>query len=168
MTVQTYCSTDNLKSIMGEAGFVAALDDEENGVLSAQAELYATAAIERAAVKINAMVRHQYILADVASNDWLKWANAAYAVYELRCRKMNPAEASVDDNYQEAKDMLVEIRWGRQQLPEQSPSFDYLPTVSNLKVVPKANPGPVRVDLQESTGSAPAANSGRKRFTTGF
>lgn len=163
MAIQTYCDRSDLEDIIGAAAVFASIDDDQNGVESASETLLVTRAIERAANKINGYVEHQYKLADVAANEWLTWANAVMACYALRTRRNNPAEQSITDDYNEVSRMLIEIRWGRDQLPNQAPSFNHLPTVSNFQ--PELNKGvmPIRVDEEESTGNTPSGAV--KRFT---
>jgi hypothetical protein len=160
---QTYCSRADIVSLMGEAALLASIDDNMDGVISAEEEAIVTSLIEMTASEINRQVRHQYVLTEVASNVWLKWAQATMCVYRLRKRRNNPAEGSVEDDYQEINRLLNEVRWGREQLPEQLPSFDHLPSVSNF--VPQIGRGtaPIRVIEEESTTTRPT--SSRKRFT---
>lgn len=164
MTIQTYCTRDELEDIAGELGVLAAIDDADDGVESVQETSYITSAIERAANKINGYVRQQYVLADVAANDWLKEANATVAVFMLRTRRGNPAESSVEEAYQDVLATLEEIRWGRQRLPNQVPSFNHLPTVSSMQVQLNNTTSPVTVNVAQSTGPNPVGD--RRRVTT--
>lgn len=161
MPVQTYCSRSDIEAVIGEASVLACIDDDQDGQESSTEKLIVTSVIERAALELNAALRHQYILSDVADNDWLKWANAQLAAYMLRTRRNNPAEQSHLDTVTEIRRMMVEIRWGRDQLPDQSPSFSHIPTVSTFRPELNNPNGPIAVDVQQSTGEAPGGN--RKR-----
>ena len=161
MSVQTYCSTDDVKAIIGEAAYNACLDDDQDGVLSGTESGYATSAIERAAVELNSSLRHQYVLSQLATNEWCKWANAELAAFYLRSRRNNPVEQSHADAVVQIRTELLEMRWGRQQLPQQSPSFEHIPTVSNFTPEIGKYVNPIRVVREESTGVDPVG--GRKR-----
>lgn len=163
MTIQVYCDRDDIEAIEGEFGVSASIDDNQDGVESANEVLMITKAIQRAALKINACVRQQYKLIDVATNDWLIYANAVIALYMLRSRRGNPPEGSIVEEYTDVTRILHEIQWGRQQLPDQAPSFDYLPTVSSLQVQMSNPVSPVVVNVSQSTGSQPVGN--RRRIT---
>lgn len=163
MTVQVYGSRAGVEALLSPASILAAIDVDEDGVESTYEESLIDAAIIRAALKINQQIRHQYKLSDVTNNDYLEYANNVYAAYEIRTLSGDPAEPSLQDKYQEIEAVLKEVRWGRDQLPDQSPSFDHLPTVSSLQVN-MANPlSPVVVNTSQSTGSAPVGN--RRRVT---
>lgn len=162
---QTYCTQSDIEAIISASGLLACIDDTESGQPSTAATLHVTNAIERAAVKINAAAGRQYSpLADLASNDWCKWANAVLAAYYLQTRRGNPAWASLADQVKEIEELLDEIAWGRRGIPEQAPSFDHLPTVTNFSVEPGRAIAPIRVNQDESTGSDPADGSQRKRY----
>lgn len=161
MPVQTYCDRADINSLIGEASVLACIDDDQDGLESAAESAIVASVIERAAVEMNAAIRHQYILSDVADNAWCKWANAQLAAYMLRTRRNNPAEQSHIDAVTDIRRLLLEVRWGRDQLPDQSPSHNHIPTVSNFRPELNNPNGPIAVDAQQSTGEAPGGN--RKR-----
>lgn len=162
---QTYCTQSDIEAIISASGLLACIDDTEAGQASTGATLHVTNAIERAAVKINAAAGRQYSpLSDLASNDWCKWANAVLAAYYLQTRRGNPAWQSLSDQVKEVEELLEEVAWGRRGIPEQPPSFDFRPTVSNFQVEPGRSIAPVRVDRDESTGAAPVDGAGTKRY----
>lgn len=159
---QTYCVRADLASIVGEPFLLAAIDDDNNKVESASETLHITAAIERGAVEMNAALRHQYYpLTALADNDWCKWCNANLAIYHLSSRRGNPPPPSVADAILIARERLEEIRWGRDQVPDQLPTHEHIPTVSNFQPEIKRTFSPIRVDTDESTGASPGG--GRKR-----
>ena len=165
MTVQVYCDRDDVESIIGPFATTSAIDIDEDGVESTYESSLVTSAIQRAANRINAKIRHQYVLADVVGNDWLSYANAVLAAYEVRTMSVNPSEGSLIDKVNDILQTLNEIRYGRDQLPDQAPSFDYLPTVSSFKVQ-LGNPlSPITINVDQSTGSIPVGN--RRRVTSG-
>lgn len=153
--VTTYCDRDDIIDIAGEASILAAIDDGHDGVESAAETLYVTKAINRAAAEMNVALECQYILSELSGNEWCKWANASLALYFLRTRRNNPAEASVIEAVNSIRTMLEEIRWGRASLPEQSPSFDFTPAVSNMRPELFKVDNPIRVVREESTGGDP-------------
>lgn len=165
MAIQTYCDRDDIASIISELGVIASIDDSMDGVESVNDELQVTKAIERAALKINQHVRQQYKLLDVANNTWLTYANAVLAAYDLRKRRGNPVEGSINDEYQEVQTVLNDVRWGRQQLPDQAPSFDYTPTTSSMQTQLGNVLSPVVVNPAQSTGLPPVGNV--RRITGG-
>lgn len=163
---QTYCTAADVYFVLSEAGATACVDDLETGTLSAAGQALITSAIEIAAGDINQAVRHQYKLSDLSGgNYWLKWTNAYFAAAKLAVRRSNPAPESLDAEVKSRKDTLLEIRWGRESIPEQNPSFDFRPTMSNLTVEPGKISNPVRVIVDESTGGAPV--DGIRRHVAG-
>lgn len=160
---QTYCTQSEVEDILSTAGATAFADDDEGGTLSAGETAYITAMIERAAVRMNAYLTSRYTLSELASNAWCKWCNATLAAYYLVMRRGNPAIESVAVEVGELMDMLTDIKAGRMQVPEQSESFDFLPTVTNFDTKRRKTVMPVRVRTDESTGDTP--HSSRKRRT---
>lgn len=151
-----YCTTDDIKFQLSAAGAVAAMDDFETGVLSAEGTEWLEQAIEWAASEIEAQAQHQYRLSELSSsNVWLQRANAILAA-ELICRRRNsPVPESLASAAQQIKSDLIEIRWGRKRIPRQAPSADHTPAVSNFTVEPRKVTNPVRVVKAESTGDDP-------------
>lgn len=160
----TYCDSDDIVAIIGEAAVLACIDDDNDGLESATETLHVTNAIERAAVEMNQSLRHQYVLSELTSNDWCKWCNAYLASWFLYARRTNPCPNSLQEAVQKYRDELLEMRWGRQQLPEQAPSFEHHPTVTNFRPELGKREMPIRVNTTESTGASPEGN--RKRFTS--
>lgn len=161
----TYCDRDDIESIVGPAFVVACCDDNEDGALSATETLRITEAIERAAVHMNHALDKQYVLSQLTSNDWCKWCNAYLAVMQLAQRKGNPPQPSVIDAVQDFNRQLEDIRWGKDEVPEQAPSFEHIPTVSNFNPELFKSYNPIRVVTEESTGASPVGN--RKRNQAG-
>lgn len=156
MATQTYCVAADVEYVLSAAGVTARLDDAEDGQRSVAEEAFLTRAIEIAAGKINQKVRHQYKLTDLAAgNDWLRDCNATLAAKSLAMRRGNPLPESLAQECKDYEAMLDRIRYGREQIPQQSPSFDHTPTVSNYTVEAGKINHPVRVITEESTGDAP-------------
>lgn len=164
MTVQTYCVRSDVEAIIGPVSIEAAIDIDQDGVESAYDGSLVDLHITRAANKINAQVRHQYKLSDLVNNEYLKEVNAVYAAYSLRTLGGNTAEESLEDQYNEYKTHLIEVRYGRDQLPQTVPSFDHLPTVSSLQPELNNVNSPIVVNPQQSTGSQPVGN--RRRISS--
>lgn len=152
---QSYCVRADIESILGVAGVAACIDDGQEGAESVADAAEVTQAIERAAVEMNSALRNQYKLTDIADNDWCKWCNAYLAAYYLTNRKNNAVSASIADEVTRFRDQLSEARWGRFQLPEQAPSFDHTPSVSNFNPEIRKFNHPIRVIEEESTGGTP-------------
>lgn len=152
-----YCVKADIEAILGVAGVLALIDDDQDGEASAAELLHVTAAIERAAVEMNTAIENSdYDYADLTSNDWCKQCNATLAAYKLSGRKNNTPSATVVEEYQHFKNCLEELRWGRFRIPEQAPSHETKPTVSNFRPEVNKNHSPIRVVTEESTGSSPA------------
>ncbi len=166
----TYCARADLESIVGMAAVLAQVDDDQTGTESAgtgtsPASASPFDAIVRAAVEMNAAMRMQYKLSDLAGNDWCKWCNAYLACYYLWARKSNAPPPSVVENVNSYRELLDAIRWGRAEIPEQNPSFEHIATVSNFSPELMKSFNPVRVVKEESTGATPVG--GRKRNVAG-
>jgi hypothetical protein len=155
---QTYCTAEHLEFVLSEAGLAALLDDDETGDTSVSEEALIETAISWSATEINAAVEQQYKLSDVASNTWLQMANAILACDWLARRRRNPVEENgpIGSMVRTVREKLAGIRWGKEHLPEQAPSFNHLPTVSNFVPHLGARNGPVLVDKSNSVGSNPA------------
>lgn len=152
---QTYCEREDIESILGVAGVLALIDDDQDGTEASAETLHATNAIERAAVDMNSALRNQYVLSELADNDWCKWCNAYLAAYYLLNRKNSAVPASVADEVVQFREKLAEARWGRFQVPEQAPSFQHTPAVSNFQPEIRKFDNPIRVYEEESTGTKP-------------
>jgi hypothetical protein len=156
MATQTYCVAADVEYVLSAAGVTACLDDGEDGQRSAAEDDLLTRAIEIAAGKINQRVRHQYKLTDLAAgNDWLRDCNAYLAAKSLAERRGNPSPQSLMDECKDRERLLEEIRWGREQIPQQNPSFDHSPTVTNFEPELGRYHSPIRVRQIESTGEEP-------------
>lgn len=151
----TYCERSDIETILSVAGLLACIDDDESGDESPEESQHVVNAIERSAVKLNAQVGRQYILADVANNAWMKWANAVLASAMLKRRRDNPLSETLAADVKEVEELANEIAWGRRSLPEQVPSFDHSASLTNFKVEMGHQSSPVRVSVSESTGNAP-------------
>lgn len=152
----TYCTTTELDAIIGTPSRVSWSDDDQDGVLSVTEATYATLAIERAAVEMNAAIEQSdYDFADLASNAWCKWCNAYLAVHYLAARKNNTPADSVEMQVAQYRAWLEELRWGRFRIPEQAPSHETRGTVSTFAAELYKETNPIRVIVEESTGSAP-------------
>ncbi len=151
----TYCVRADIESILGEAAVLACIDDDQDGLESATETTFVTGAISRAAVEMNTALENQYILSELTANEWCKWCNAYIAAWHLYARRSNPPPNSIVDSVQAYRELLAEIRWGRIQVPEQNPSREHKPTVSVFKPEIWKTKQPIRVDTDESTGSAP-------------
>lgn len=161
----TYCTRLNIASLIGEPAVLACIDDDQNGTEDGTESGYVDGAIERAAVYMNEKMTHQYDLANLTTNAWCKWCNAALAAYELFARRGNSPPGSVMESVINYKELLEQIRWGRGTIPEKHPDYDFTPAVSNPIVEMKNKEGPVAIDVEQSVGSTPA--SGRKRNVAG-
>lgn len=161
---QTYCVRADVESIVGTSAVLSCIDDDMDGAESATETTYVTDAIERAAVEMNGKLRNQYLpLSDLSGNDWCKWCNAYLALDYLYERRGNPAPNSVLERCQKYRDNLEDAAWGRFEVPEQIPSAEHIPTVTNFHPEIGRIRSPIRVSDTESTGSPPSAESRRKR-----
>lgn len=158
---QIYSTRADTESIMGLAGVLACIDDDGDGVESAEETQYEVDARERAAVEMNGSLRNQYTLSELATNDWCKWCNAYLACDYLASRRNNPPAPSVLSKVEMYRNNLEEAKWGRFQIPEQAPSFEHIMTVSNFTPELGKVDNPIRVVVEESTGASPGGN--RKR-----
>lgn len=157
MASQTYCVASDVEYVLSAAGVTACLDDHEDGQRSVAEDALLTRAIDIAAGKINAKVRYQYKLTDLAAgNDWLRDCNAYLAAKSLAMRRGNPLPESLAQECKDYEATLERIRWGRDKIPDQLPSADHTPAVSNFIVEQRKIDNPVRVVKEESTGDDPA------------
>lgn len=157
----TYCTRLDVESILSAPAVLALIDDDGDGNESPGESQFVTDAIERAAVKLNGQIGRQYKLEDVTDNDWMKWANAVLAAALLSKRRNNPLPESIHADVQEINELANEIAWGRRSLPEQAPSVEHIPAVTNFRPELGHGYAPVRVSTQESTGASPEGD--RKR-----
>lgn len=148
----TYCGRTDVEDLLSQAGVLATIDDDENGVESPDESQAVVLAIQRSATRINVKVQRQYVLADVTTNTWLRWANATMAAAMLIMRRSNPLPETWAQDLREINEMLDDVAWGRMNLPEQVPSFDYRGSVTNLRPELYKALSPVRVVVPESTG----------------
>lgn len=161
-----YCTRNDVASLIGEAGILACLDDDQDGSLTTGEQRYVTDCINRAAVEMNSALDCQYVLSELSGNDWCRWCNAYISVWHLQSRRANSPSGSVVDAVASYRDLLAEIRFGRFKVPEQAPSFDHLPSVSNFTPELGNPQGPIGVDTEKSTTTAP--HTSRKRNKAGY
>lgn len=163
MAVQTYCVRADVEAIISKHGVDAFVDDDQDGLVSTTEESYVTAAIERAATKINFYLQRRYKQADIVSNDWLTFANAVMAACNTSTRRGNPDIASLQAECDDYIGWLEDIQNKQADLPNQTPSADFTATVTNYDVERARGTMPVRVVQAESTGEEP--DTSRKRKT---
>ena len=130
----TYCTQSDIEAIWPPDDLLASVDDDASGTLSATEEGYITRAIDRAANLINARLEVRYSLADLASNEWCRDANAAIAAYLLSTRQGTAAPAHLQQQYTAYLADLEEIAAGRLKVPQAVESHEPGPTVSNFTV----------------------------------
>lgn len=149
MAVQTYCTSSDVDDVLAQHTSSSFLDDEETGVTDPTSY---TPQIERAATRINMYVCVRYALADVVANDWLKYANAVIAAYNVVQRRLNSAPSGLRKDYEEVLDDLKSVKNGVLPLPEQNESFaSSRPMVSNMQVVRGSYDHPIRVRQEQSS-----------------
>lgn len=130
----TYCTQSDIEAIWPPDDLLASIDDDASGTLSATEEGYITRAIERAANLINARLEMRYSLADLASNEWCRDANAAIAAYLLSTRQGAAAPAHLQQQYTAYVADLGEIAAGRLKVPDAPETHESGPTVTNFNV----------------------------------
>lgn len=166
---QTYCNRDDIISLIGQAGLLTCIDDNTNGQEDPEETRFITDAINRAAAEMNNSLGKQYHpLSSLANNEWCKWCNAYIAVFFLQSRRSNAPAASVMESMLSYRERLVEIRWGRENVPEAAPTHNSSPAVTNFSIKPNAGDGPVVVDLDRSTGGNPVSGVKRSTGLTNF
>lgn len=161
MATTTYCDQDDIEDVLSDYGVLAIVDDDEGGSNSAAELTRVTAAIERAAGRMNQYLETRYTLSDLASNDWCKYCNADLAAYYLTMRRGHAAPQGLEQVAADRINELQQIQLGNQRVPEVANSFETIPTVSNFQVRRGDCDGPIMVDGEHSTGSAPVGS--RKR-----
>jgi len=162
MSVQSYCIKADLEAIASVTTIIRLVDDDEDGSLSQTEEGYVTAAIERAASRMNSYLQSRYRLSELTDSGWCRDANAVLALAYLFGRRGGSVP---DDLVCEADRYLadfVSIRDGQLQIPQQAESLDMLPTVTNFDTDLRAHRTKVRRVEQTSTGSLPSGT--RKQF----
>jgi hypothetical protein len=164
MATQAYCTIADVEELLSVQGATAFVDDDETGSRSTAEAAFITSMIGYAAERINFQINQVYVLADVVNNGWLNYANAYLAAGNLIQRRGMPLTPSLSDQIDQILDQLSQIVNGSARLPQQVPSFDTLPTVSNFKVDLSNANTPTPVNVSASTGPAPVGN--RKRFTS--
>jgi phage gp36-like protein len=155
MSTITYCDRADLEAVWSAAAIARAVDDDEDGALSASEEGFIATAIERAANLMNALLAVRYQLADLAGNDWCRDVNAVIAVYCLATRRGNKAPDEIARQYESMMEDLRQIEAGRMRVPQASESLETTPTVSNFDTNLAAPRAKVRRVDQTSTGSQP-------------
>jgi uncharacterized protein DUF1320 len=159
---QTYCAKPDIESLWTPALLLASVDDDSSGTLSPTEEGYITAAIERAANRMNAYLEQRYKLADLAGNAWCRDANAAIAAYLLSIRRGTSAPAPFQLQYDALMSDLYDISRGRLNVPQATQTLEMIPTVSNFRIDPRQSRAKVRRVSEISSGSPPGG--GRKSF----
>lgn len=160
---QTYCTKSDIESLWTPALLLASVDDDASGTLSPTEVGYITAAIERAAGRMNAYLEQRYKLADLAGNAWCRDANAAIAAYLLSIRRGTSAPAPFQLQYDALMSDLYEISRGLLCVPDVPQSLETIPIVSNFRIDPRHSRAKVRRVSEISSGSPPGGS--RKSFS---
>jgi hypothetical protein len=169
MATQTYCVRRDVVSILGEAGLLACIDDNANGQADPDEIVFITDAINRSASEMNHSLGKQYSpLSSLAGNEWCKWCNAYIAAFYLQSRRGNAPVGSVMESTITYRQQLEAIQWGRDSVPEASPTHNHSPAVTNFNIRPNSPDGPVVVDLDQSTGGNPGAGVKRNLGLSNF
>jgi hypothetical protein len=145
-------------TIIGNPALIAWSDDDHSGSNSVPEATYAQQAIERAAaMEINYFLWERYDLAGMrsAGNQWLRWANAILAAFEMMTRRGVVATKTLQMRVMDIRKMMRECRDTRGQIPDAIEAMDWLPAVSNFEVERWRAINPVRVVPQECTRAAP-------------
>jgi len=150
----TYCTTDDVRSLISIEGALAYSDDDESGANSAAELAYITAAIEWGASQIDFYLVRRYDLDDVTSSNFLKFVNVVFAARNLAVRRFQGIHESIGTLYDEAVEMLRDIKANRSDIPDVIESYNHLPTVTNYWTQFWSSSTPIRVVDGESTGSA--------------
>jgi len=130
----TFCTKSDIESILSAALVARAVDDDEDGGVSAEEDAAIDAAIRRAAGTIHAYLGSRYDLASLADNVFLRDANAMLAAQALTSRRGNAAPAGVQQQAEVIETRLVEMQAGRQRLPGAVESHDQSPQAVNFDV----------------------------------
>ena len=162
---QTYCTTADVEFELSVFGLTAGVDDNENNVRDPSPEdEYITTSIERGAVQLNMRLQNRYPdLTRLASNDWMRLANATLAAWEIAQRRMNTAPTTLDTKRANLLEEVEEIGSGSpfKRVPETADQFDTRPTVTNYDTVRDVRM-PARVERLESTGPNPVPDVDRR------
>ena len=147
-----------MKDLLSDHGALLAADDNEDAAVGSsgtESDVYDNC-IERAAVKLNmALCNTKYTLAELATNEWMKWCNAVMAAVTLRRRRGNPCPLSLLEEEREFLETLKMIQTGQlDNIGGVAAAMDCTPAVSNLTTEPWRKM-PVRRRDTISTGARP-------------
>ena len=164
MTLPTsYCSNDDVASILGLPGVMAMSDDDHSGGLSPSESLRVAQAISRtASLEINYYLSERYDLEAMSTNEWLRWSNAMLAAFDLISRRAQSVPKAMVERVITIRSHLKECRDTRGNIPDSTEANDWLPSVSNFEVERWREGSPVRVVQQESTRERPPSHVKRK------
>lgn len=148
MTTTYGVTSTEVDFVLSSAGVARRTNDDETGV---DDSTQVTSAIEMEAATINMYLGRRYVLSELTSNAWVKWTLAWFAAYRLDCRLANnPAPLLVKER-EERLELLKLIADGQLDLPEQNPSYECLPSVTNLAAELRGGTKKIRVDPYSST-----------------
>lgn len=154
--MSSYCTTADVQSILSEHGVTAYTDDDLDG--TTDGTLIADAIERTATLKIDFIVGQRYKLTDLASNTWVKWANATLAAADLSTRRNMPMSESLAVKRQEVIEQLTMVATGQARIPGEPERMDHLPSVTNYDVERWRRRHPVRVVGEESTADSPGGD----------
>lgn len=162
----SYCSVSDVGTILGDPGLTAWSDDDHSGTMSVPEASMAWQAIERAAnLELNYYLWEMCDLQAMHAqpNQWLRWANAVLAAYEMMGRRGGQLTKSLMDRVLDIRKRLREVRDARGLIPDAIMATDWLPAATNYEVERWRPETPVRVVPAESTRARPG--DGVKRET---
>ncbi len=149
----SYCDEDDVKSILSEHGVNAFTDDDLDGV--SDGTLVQDAIDRVAAIDIDFVLNQRYRLADLANNEWCRWANAILAACAITERRNMPGSESLSRLRTTILEQLKGIGQGARKLPGEPERFDHLPAVTNYHPERWRGDMPIRAVRERSTGDDP-------------
>jgi phage gp36-like protein len=158
MALTPYCTATQLDQIWSDYGVTLRADDYEDnqrddGILDA--------VIEKATADVNLYLLQRYSVAILADNTWVKWATAYIAAVALGRRRGNGVPQPLLEEMERYIEALKQIQAGTIELPGDSgivtPTFDQLPSVSNMTIDSRFGRNNVRRVERTSTGKRAGA-----------
>jgi hypothetical protein len=131
--MSVYCSRADIEALWNPADLLAAVDDDQDGTLSATELAHIDRAIVRAGAWLRTYLDCRYAAADLAASDWCRDTSALIAAYLLAGRSGGAVPLSLAEQWQWVREQLRDIRDGRLRLPGVPDRVDTLPRATNFR-----------------------------------
>ena len=126
----SYCTQQNVESILSEEGVLNRLDDSRTGVVNAQ---WMTDCLQRATAEINLHLSRRYSTTTLRASEWVRWCAATLTASFVMGRRGLGSSPVIADEALRFRGLLEQIQKARLYLPDDAPlRGEHCPAMVNV------------------------------------